>query len=366
MSNAHCHYQIILRPLENYFFGGENYFNEEDRVFYFQKSREFPQQTSLLGLVRHQLLLQNNLLVSGKITDVKEAEELIGPKSFDANIDQTFGKIASLSPVFIVDAVGTKWIPYWKAKQDKDNEKTLEHAQMHHISGKLALSLESTQESIPHLANYSPKSDFEYGFQDESGSDYLSYEAIFGKAEHRVPQIGIYKNYREPGASITEDDGFFKFQYGRLNKEYKFSFYLQLTEEKSLNSTTVLFGKERRAFQMEVKKLDNKNWSNEKIQGGDTLHLLSDAKLPLSFRDHCASVVSKTLSFRNLNYSIKNTEINYSGDIKDFRSAKIYLVEKGSMLYVKNDQACADALYKMFNSEQGFLKIGYNHYRILK
>ena len=99
-------YKVRLTPHEKFFFGGEKTFGEGKEANYFVRSNYFPQQTGVLGFVRHQLLIQcndNNIFKNNKIQDKDKANELIGKTSFrmDNDFAFNFGKIKSLSPVFI-------------------------------------------------------------------------------------------------------------------------------------------------------------------------------------------------------------------------------------------------------------------------
>ena len=60
-------YIVKLTPHDKFFFGGEKNFGQKEKkdddtsiTNYFVKSNYFPQQTGVLGFVRHQLLLQCN------------------------------------------------------------------------------------------------------------------------------------------------------------------------------------------------------------------------------------------------------------------------------------------------------------------
>ncbi|MBK8110492.1 MAG: hypothetical protein IPK46_09265 [Saprospiraceae bacterium] len=75
-----------------------------------------PQQTALLGFVRHQILIQNKILKDNKIENVDKAVEYIGESSFKWNQnEQKFGKILSLSPCYLAyndNGVLKKYLPY--------------------------------------------------------------------------------------------------------------------------------------------------------------------------------------------------------------------------------------------------------------
>ena len=53
---------IKLTPLGEFFFGGDVTFGKANKRSYYVQSRRFPQQTTLLGMLRYELLKKNNLL----------------------------------------------------------------------------------------------------------------------------------------------------------------------------------------------------------------------------------------------------------------------------------------------------------------
>ena len=95
-------YKINLKPLDWFFFGGEHTFNNGENESYIARSNHMPQQTTLLGMVRYQLLKQKGLLYRGdKDCDLKKKtniDTIIGTSSFDIEADksQSFGAIKSL------------------------------------------------------------------------------------------------------------------------------------------------------------------------------------------------------------------------------------------------------------------------------
>jgi len=92
---------IKLYPVDRYFFGSETTFGP-DNINYFVRSAYFPQQTTILGMLRYYLLLQNDLLdKNGAIKDEDAAGILIGKNSFDPADAQDFRIIQNISPVFI-------------------------------------------------------------------------------------------------------------------------------------------------------------------------------------------------------------------------------------------------------------------------
>lgn len=97
-------YKITLTPMGWFFFGGENTFDNGSSQSYMARSNHYPQQTTLLGMVRYQLLKQAGKLARPENDEDKTAvAKLVGTHSFqiDSTEKQSFGCIESISPVFI-------------------------------------------------------------------------------------------------------------------------------------------------------------------------------------------------------------------------------------------------------------------------
>ncbi|MCD4734595.1 MAG: hypothetical protein K8R53_01000, partial [Bacteroidales bacterium] len=89
-------YLIKLSPVDTYFFGQENKYRKKHKegkketvADYYQASLLFPQQTSILGLLRYYILQQNKQI---PVKDKAFAEKLVGRQSFDPDLpNPTFG-----------------------------------------------------------------------------------------------------------------------------------------------------------------------------------------------------------------------------------------------------------------------------------
>ena len=97
-------YLVTLSPLEPFLFGGDNTFGklgDEINDTYLVKSRQFPQQSAILGMLKKEIMTQNNLLtrqLKGEWVEPKnkqKAENLVGVEKFDifSKSIQNFGKI---------------------------------------------------------------------------------------------------------------------------------------------------------------------------------------------------------------------------------------------------------------------------------
>ena len=124
-------YIVKLTPHDKFFFGGEKSFGQKEddkkqNTNYFVKSNYFPQQTGVLGFVRHQLLLQCNndkIFKDNRIQDKSKADQLIGKQSFRINEAFEFGAIQCISPVFICKNKSNYYFPANKEYQyNKDTD----------------------------------------------------------------------------------------------------------------------------------------------------------------------------------------------------------------------------------------------------
>ena len=94
--------EIKLTPITPFFFGKENLSEIGNKFDYFQTSSENPQQTTLLGFLRHKILRDNGInLDSNNFRNDKsyKIDELIGNNGFIVNNNKPnyFGKIISYS-----------------------------------------------------------------------------------------------------------------------------------------------------------------------------------------------------------------------------------------------------------------------------
>ena len=176
---------IRLRPVNQYYFGGEVSFYSDSEKNYLVESRLFPQQTAVLGLLRYVLLREKDMLTNqqhlfnGK--PEKDVEDLIGKKSFDMSElekEQDFGIIKEISPLFL-QREGYAWLPLAKdAGFDfkKENQGNCD------LLGK-------KEERIPFLVGYKAKEGYTQQFSNGKDTP-LSTESIFIK----TTQIDLFKN----------------------------------------------------------------------------------------------------------------------------------------------------------------------------
>jgi len=380
---------VKLTPYETFFFGGEKTF-EEKNTNYFIKSEYFPQQTTLLGLVRYQLLSQSNngIFKNNKIINNRKAIELIGKESFDVNKKFKFGVIKKLSPVFIADKNNHylftanreyQWINKRKPVKDKNgnlvNIKEIKEFEFidftKNKNGKCRCPF--FKEFIPYAENYDPKLGlidilinryfikkiYDYNPKNKTNPE----NGIFIKDR----QVGIKKNYK----GKTDDKSYFVHVYLKLLEGYSFAFILELDENATFESNeTVTLGSDQSKFKMDVLKI-NKEFK-ELLPGyksSSILHkvvLISDTYFENTLLKECLFSISDTIGFRFLKTSVSKTK-NYadlSRDNKDNsktrKSEKYELYKKGSVFYFDDEDKAVNFVEKL-KGYDNFYKIGYNH-----
>ncbi|MEO0556086.1 MAG: type III-B CRISPR module-associated Cmr3 family protein [Bacteroidota bacterium] len=332
MSNYN--YEICLRPVENYFFGGERTFGQaqDEQSNYFAVSNKYPQQTALLGLLRYLLLEHNQWL---PLKDHKtEASKAIGDRSFDVKMEATqdFGVIQSLSPLFM--------------------KRAEEVFRFTHPLDQLRLSLEEKVEALGANGQTGPLVKPE-GFNSKTyypelligdQGDRSVHSDVFLKKE----QIGILKQ--------SEKDGFFKQASYHLSKGWYFSFYVHLEGSFVLpEEAKVSFGAEQKQFFVQVKSIKSQDLPSflKPGEGSDKLTLLSDALVDGSIYEHCRFSLSDTVDFRTVQIGFEGAKFR-----KD--SVKHNLLKRGSILIPKAGQM--GDLESALQQNQNFRNIGFNHY----
>lgn len=309
-------YLVTLSPLEPFLFGGDNTFGklgDEINGTYLVKSRQFPQQSAILGMLKKEIMTQNNLLtrqLKGEWVEPKnkqKAENLVGVEKFDifSKSIQNFGKIKNISPMFFI-------------KNDEIFIKIVD--------------IDSFDFEDGVLKGYKTKIDIYDNFINIATNEKLTSDKIFKPIEKTANKKG------------GEENSLFKKTSYLLNDNFKFAFYLDC--DCDLKNSIITLGADRSSFKMEVKE-DNStlNYEDKKAY----LTLISDAYITLSLKDNCDFAITSEISYQNLQnqkHAFKHNEFK--------KSDKVYLYEKGSVI-INPSQALIDDL-----NNKNLQQIGYN------
>lgn len=363
-------YLIKLTPLDSFFFSRENKYrkklkkDEKDKLVtvteadYFQKSTYFPQQTTLLGMLRYYVLLKNNQI---PITDVEKSKELIGNNSFNiSKEDNNFGKIKNLSAVFITDENNNFFFrnPNDLILKDNNPPAYLNKAK---ANFKTTLSFDMLffedyveKEGLSNFLVNSEDNVLPFDFDKETAKN-----GVFIKKE----KIGIKK--QEKG--LTQKNAFYKQTFYTLSKGYSFGLVAEIKDMEE-HSGFVFMGAEKSAFAISFEKFEGEieDKISLKTVNNPKIVLLSDAYLSDYNTNDFQFAISSSKTFRFLKTKVKAGNKYYSSDplekkeIK--RSVKYSLLERGSVFYFK-DEDQMNVFANKIKGKSNFYQIGYNHYK---
>ena len=313
-------YKITLTPLEPFLFGGDNTFGkigDKENGTYLVKSRYFPQQSAILGMLKKQIMTQSRVLtrkVRGEWVDryaKDKAKELVGDEKFNitANALQNFGTNKKISPIFL----------------EQNNQRFIKKVDIDSFTYKDGL-----------LIGYNPRQDIYDNFICIDSNKKLKSSDIFKPIEQTGNKTG------------GEDNSLFKKTSYLLKHNFKFAFYLKCEYE--LKDSIITLGADGSKFKMQVAQSDEKLDYQDK---NDYLTLLSDAYIAIPIKEYCDFAITSEITYQNLQNKKHSTIKN---EFK--KSTKIYLYEKGSVFINPKDE-----LINNLNNKN-LQQIGYNIHTI--
>ena len=377
-------YKISLTPLGRYFFGGDMTFKVSGRkdnhneLFssYIISSCYFPQQTSLLGMLRFLILSHDKQSFNQqtlRIQDPARAKNLIGASSFNINANyeiNDFGRIKQLYPCFLEKVENDKSLPLLPTPNDWGYKIYFDKNEF--------VSINRQRIPLPLVEGYDPKVERNELYITPNGTIY-STEELFVKN----PRIGINKNYS--GITQADDSAFYKQIFYRLGNDklegkLHFSCLVEMDDQEELtrySGTIVNIGGDDSKFRFDAIKVKEtvvsptygKYYFDQDQQTGKTNYaykvvLLSDAYLkPNPPRPLWSFAISDILPFRFLCTTLQTQHYSILSDgLK--RSQKFYLYKKGSVFFCY-DREELTALENALQAVPCFRQIGYNHYQTI-
>jgi len=338
-------YLVKMTPLEPYSFGGDQNFKYKDEALtgkesYFVRSKEMPEQTSILGMLRYLVLQQEGLLKTNftySDTERKQMEKCIGPASFSyaKTEPQNFGIIKEVSPVFVTNKEGNVIVknPFHNKASEKGYDPMIMGEETETSYGKI---------SLPEKGEYNAKEWHAYG--------YINIDT--GEIEGSLFETKTVVGNRKSNSKEERKEGFFKREMKVLKEGHSFAVYVQA--EKLPEKSMVYMGKKKSAFLVETEeKVSDELETKVKnfFSAGKTwYYALSDIVIqePIKYRQF--SIVEEKHQ-RNLR-TVRDT-----GDRLSRKKSKerYHLIESGSVFYIEEP-----SIVENKNATQ----IGYN--RIVK
>ena len=365
-------YQITLTPVDKFFFGGDMTFqvgtNEKDKFneqfsSYIIQSSMFPQQTSLLGMMRF-LILRNNkeAFKDGQILDKVKAKTLIGGQSFTVNSDghgeNNFGLIKGLSHVRILRKCGEakasclEFAPlfgeldFTKASAGTYNMKDV------YIPGLTDKEYKAKEGLSAKLTDGKKSYDFKQG-------EDLEKEGVF--VEDR--RIGIDRNIK---TGKVENAALFKqisYRFNNKNASYCFVFDAEVGDSLNLEDCSgqlVSIGGDNSQFVIGIKK-DEKTEDNI-VPINNAVRLLSPTFLTRAEAQTAKFAITRLMPFRFLKSEMDKVKSYHilSGNLT--RSDRYELYSPGSVFYFENNEQ-KEAFTNLIKAKKEFRQIGYNEFK---
>lgn len=357
-------YQITLTPVDKFFFGGDMTFQvgeEEKDEFnsqfksYIIKSSMFPQQTSLLGMLRF-LILRNggsDVFANGHITNKDNAKKLIGERSFsvnDTHCENSFGVI--------------KGITHVRVRRTKDGNTTdLEYAPLFK-----ELAFEKASIGTYNLKDFSIPNITEEEYKAKDG---LMAQLTDGEKSYRLKdifkedrRIGIDRNIK---TGKTDEGALYKQISYRFNTEganYSFVFEIEVDDSIELESydkQIVTVGADNSQFVLGISK-EVRTYGQIKSMS-NALYLLSPTFLSREEARKATFAVTNLIPFRFLSFEMEAVDsYHVLKNRNTARSDKYELYAPGSVFYFNNDTQ-KQAFIKSIEEKKEFRQIGYNEYK---
>jgi len=341
-------YFIKLTPAGYYFFGGENTFNtnrkdkyNQEVTNYFAISQKLPQQTALLGLLRHTLLT-----LYGRLDHSwEEKKPLIGAKGFGLDrLDA--GLIKAISPICLVNQID-KQKPYAFYVPAGYDEQAYSKETLKYSRSKEPAYINAITPETPEITGLDYKEDISLLWSKHD------------KPEVRILEKKIFKEVIKVGVDRHEvEDAFYKQKLYGLHKNWSFGLWVALDEDidkEKLKTTFMPFGADQGVFKIEF-RYDIGSIFEPKDEGSlkNKLTLLSDTWVEKSLWDKVDFGISGWKSFRFIN---SKKEKHYRQVDK---SAKYRLLKRGTILYSTDMAVVEDEI----NKHKAMKEIGYNYYKI--
>lgn len=345
---------VTLAPLDYFFFGGEATFGNGDGQHYYARSNPFPQQTSVLGLLRY-LGYKNSLPIG---------------ESFDAagDANQHFGYIHQLSPVFLVRELSDGSFDYF-IPGPLINEKA-ELFEVAAAESELEYWNNGWQPAYQ-AKNYLAKKGWDQQLVNAKGHA-LAFREVFKP----LAKIGITKGkHNEP-----RTDAFYKQDMYKLEKGWRFAVLAHLAQGNPLSQSAIApFGAEKALFSIAAKPGDwsfdvlfpPAIWEKKVTLEVPHIALVSDAFVAADIYEQCCFAMTQLRDFRNIRTPQTVYTTNRFGPIAQtggsissttlYKSRKYNLLARGSLLWSTDIAALATAL-----DREPFTQIGYNRFAKIK
>lgn len=366
-------YLVTLKPISSFFFGGERTFEFLDsdvqkQKYNIIKSGMFPQQTSILGMLRKEILIKSKLIRSdwGKYSSEEKdkMDKLIGEKSFSMDTQNKFGIIKKISPVFIIKVTKSNYEFLMRVPKDHDKKREIsdinKYSPLEFENDKVNCNYDINECDYDYNdliipCDYDSKVGISNDFMNITNGVIVKCSDIFIKESN----IGIKVN--------SNDKALFRIERYRLKLNFVYTFTVEIEDKdnefENYNSVVSLGG-ESSYFSMSFEKVDfditdKIKFSFEENEYYKKIILVSDTYIEKG-KDIYSEIpyaITSTINFRNLTTNKEKGDKYYKNFKKS--SEKYSFLERGSVLFVeKNNKNNKNIIAGLSNEK--LQKIGYN------
>lgn len=387
---------IDVIPLDKYHFSDERKYRSQMKKDsngswkrklvqdYIQRSRVFPQQTTIVGALRYLILYINKQI---PIKDLTAAKRMVGEKSWSLdskNID--LGMIKSISPVMLYDGdTGYDYLinslHFYSSEAYVAKERELQTSKAIMADGSKLIKWRDHDDKTyydRHLQKVMDSDDCICFFQEKIDSNNDIENKHLRDLEYgpfvTSKRIGIDKVKNQNEAN----EAFYKSEDYKMHNGSCFRCYANLSIENDMEEI-IPIGADGHLFKVKISKKECTHTFEELTPGNHAVSLISDSflnndqykvlsqKAILIASDTVPFGHIKTTNNTNSKYYTKNPQSG-KGDNFKLESANIKLLKAGSIFYFNNDQdvkMCAEYL----QAHEKMRMIGYNmfwnhHYKI--
>lgn len=370
-------FTIALTPIDKFFFGSDMTFGAEGRddlnedfKSYIITSRMFPQQTSLLGMLRFLILSNDSRCFSrGRITDKDAASELIGANSFSVNA--TADKNGKANSFGIIKSISACRIQAVSRKNGIDNVEDLFFEPLYRNAAPVwdkanPAKINQIEVTIPELAYSAKEGGIACVLSNGVEKYYLEKEGDETKyifLEDR--RVGIN---RDINSGSTLNSSLFKQISYRFNnsdnQSFRFAFDAVVDNESldSYSGQMVSVGADGSWFVLDIQKAEAETSSdcNKKER---MLTLQSPAFIPRLAMCHVKFAITSLLPFRFMQSNVMNTQEYRITDRSYKRSEKKYLLYDSGSVFYFDEADDKNKFEKYLKAQEDFRQIGYNEYK---
>jgi CRISPR-associated protein Cmr3 len=379
-------YLITLKPTGKFFFGSEMTFqvgNDEKDPFnkqfasYIIESSKFPQQTSLLGMLRFLLLRKSNFfdLKNNRIKNPNDSNlvNLIGKSSFAIGNTDGYGKIREIYPCFLMRGKEKViLLPKDCGSEDKGGIKKIVLCDKTYHYNKRTIGIEKILrypkkgESKKEKEKYwIAKDGLNTWYWD--GKELLEVKDIYIEDQ----RIGINRNIK---TGKTQDNALFKQVNYRLADGFYFAFYAEIDgiNFSQYKDEIVSIGADNSLFKIDIEgPVSNAETSmvipskyQPKLEGAyGKIVLISPSYIPDNVLENACFSITETIPFKFMQTTIETKDYSRLG--REINHSNRYeLYQTGSVFYFRTEKEMEDFKTGV-EKRTDFRQIGYNYVKEL-